>query len=274
MPGLNVKVYECSVTGVRVNDRLVDVLSAGGVTFKKCSYLLPWITGAGAGIDVIPKTGDRCMVLATSDEGKGDGGRVPVVIGFRVPSALGSGGKELAGRRENLPQGSICLRAGLESGEEGCVLLTPGGSVLVSANEICRTLYSPVDCSVVTLFNSWELIGPGGFVKWIRESGSEAISYHASYSNNTALANGTAEDSQPGDMTVDVKIGGEQEDLIDIQMTPNLESNPYFRLRVSTDGEVFIEGESITIDGRAALTLKSPNLTIKNRQVLGQTDPI
>jgi hypothetical protein len=274
MPGLNVKVYDCWVTGVREQDRLVDVKSRGGVTFEACSYLLPWISAVGVGIDVIPKYGDQCLVLATSPAGGGSG-RMAMVIGFKIPTSPEYAGKELGGRREGLPQGSIAIRAGLEGDENALLLLTPGGTVLLSANETCRTLYSPVDSSIVTLFNNWELRGPGGFVRWTRETGTDDVAYHALYATKVALATNPEEaQSAPGELAVEVKIGGEGDDPLDVSVASAPESNPFLRVRVTADGEAFVEGESINIIGRAGVTIDGANVTIKGRQVLGQGDPI
>jgi hypothetical protein len=274
MPGLNVKVYDCWVTGVRERDRLVDVKSRSGVVFEACSYLLPWISSVGTGIDVIPKTGDKCLVLAT-DPQSGTRGRMAFVIGFEVPTSFEYEGVQLGGRNAGLPQGSIALRTGLDGDDSGYLLMTPGGTILVSANETCQTLYSPVDSSVLTIFDNWQLRGPGGSVEWFRDPGSDAVSYRAKYATNVALAQTEDDGQSPGELLVDVRIGGEGDDPLDIQVTPVPGADtPQFRLRVSPEGEAFIEGESINIIGRAAVTIDAANLTIKGRQVLGQGDPI
>ena len=274
MPGLNVKVYDCWVTGVRELDRVVDVKSRNGTIFEACSYLLPWISSVGAGIDVIPKTGDKCIVLA-SDPQERSSGRMAFVIGFELPFSSQYQGFQLGGRRAELPQGSIVLRSGLDGDESGYLVMTPGGTIVVSANETCRTVYSPVDSSVITLFNNWQLRGPGGYVEWFREPGSDAVSYHAKYATNVCLAQTEDEGQSPGELLVDVRIGGEGDDPLDIQVTPVPNSEtPQFRVRVTADGEAYIEGESINIIGRAAVNIDAANLTIKGRQVLGQGDPI
>lgn len=274
MPGLNVKVYECWVTGVRERDRVVDVKSRSGAVFESCSYLLPFISAAGVGIDVIPKTGDKCIVLA-SPPAMTNKGRMAWVIGFEITVNPGYQGLHLGGRDPKAAQGSITLRAGLDGDETGYLHLSPGGTVLVSANGQCRTVYSSIDSSIISLFDNWQLRGPGGYVEWFRDPGSEAVSYHARYATNVDLANTEDGGQAAGELLVDVRVGGEGEDPLDIQVSPAPNSdNPQLRVRVTSDGEAYIEGESINIIGRAAVNIDAANLTIKGRQVLGQGDPI
>jgi hypothetical protein len=268
MPGLNVKVYECHVTGVRENDRVVDVRSRNGTVFKQVSYLLPWISSKGSGIDVIPKTGDQCMVLASSQmAGKANKGGMAMVIGFKIPTSPEYAGIELGGRMIDMPQGSIVIRALADSGDEAHLILSSGGSLLIGANDACRTLYSPVDSSIIHVFNNWEMIGPGGYVKWLREEASDAVSYEAEYR--------TLVDPEQSALRVKVRIGGEGDDPVDVVVgADDTGENPFLRVRVTADGEAFIEGESINIIGRAGVTIDGSNVTIKGRQVLGQGDPI
>jgi hypothetical protein len=263
MPGLNVKVYECHVTGVLPNDRVCDVRSRGGTVFKQCSYLLPWISARGSGIDVIPKTGDQCLVLATKT---GQGG-MAMIIGFKIPTSPEYAGIELGGRYPDLPQGSVVLQAISDSGDRAHIILNAGGSLLLGCNDACRTLYSPIDSSLIHIFNNWEMSGPGGFVKWFREEASDAVSYQAQYRTLT--------DPEQSAMRVNVRVGGEGEDPFEVIVGADEPGgNPFLRVRVTADGEAFIEGESINIIGRAGVTIDGANVTIKGRQVLGQGDPI
>lgn len=264
MPGLPVQVYECQVTGVREDDRVLDAISRNGTTFKRTSYLLPWISANGSGIDVVPKTGDQCLVLATQASPT-DSGRMAFVIGFKVPTNPLYAGQELGERLAGYPQGSVILRARAEDGNEAHVVLNAGGSLLMGANETCRTLYSPVDSSVITLFDNWVLKGPGGYVRWRREPGSGAVSYEAEHR--------TLVDPEQSAMRTHVRVGGEGEDPVEVTVHDG-GPNPFLRVRVDASGEAWIEGESLNLIGRASINIDAPNLTIKKRPVLGQKDPI
>lgn len=261
MPGLNVRVYECYVQTVHENDRLLDAVSLNGTRFRRVSYLLPWISAAGSGIDVVPRTGDQCLILA-SPAGPG---RMVFVIGFKVPTSPKSAGQELGGRLAGLPQGSVALRCLAEDGNSAHVILLPGGTLMLGANDMCRTLYSPVDNSIISIFNNWELKGPGGFVKWLRNEGEDEVSYEAQYRTHVGGDEGSI---------VDVRVGGDGEDPVEVVVTPAGGKHQSLRISVSADGEAFIEGESINIHGRANVDIDAPNITIKGRQVLGQGDPI
>lgn len=265
MPGLPVQVYECHVTGVRENDRVLDATSRTGVVFKRVSYLLPWITASGSGIDVIPKTGDNCLILKTpGNPRQADGGSMAFVIGFKIPTSPEYEGQELGQRYKDLPQGSMVLRARSEDGNDAHLILSAGGSALIGANDACRTLYSPVDSSVTTLFNSWRLNGPGGYVRWQREPKSSTVSYESEYRVNTSKDEG---------LRVNVKIGAEGGDPFEV-LVGNGGDRPYLRVRVDENGEAHIEGESINIVGRASVSIDAPTVNIKKRPVLGQKDPI
>lgn len=275
MPGLPVRVYECSVTGVGENNRVLSAKSRKGRQFTDVSYLLPWISANGSGIDLIPKTGDSCLILATpqpvktrsSAPGPRAGGNgFAMCIGFKVPPQA-VGGIELGGRLPGLPQGSIGIQCKSEGGAVGQLILTRGGTTLIAADSDCRTLYSSVDSSIIHIFNNWKVIGPGGHVRWTREQGKEDVHYHAQYRTKTEGA----------EFTVDVAIdnGGGEQSLDPVSITVHRDGgNPYLQVRVDTNGEAHIEGESINIFGRAGVSIDGAQVKIKNRQVLGQGDPI
>lgn len=265
MPGRPVRIYECEVTGVRAQDRLLDARSRKGAVFERASYLLPWINADGNGIDLVPKTGDMCMILASDPEPRQkDSGRMVMVIGFKVPVNPYVAGQELGKRDPDLPQGSISFRVRSEDGNEAHLILNAGGSLLLGANKTCRTLYSPIDDSITTLFHKWKLSGPGGYVRWERERGSSEVRYEAEYRVDTSEDVGVMRarvNIGPGDNPLDITVedGGEF---------------PYLRVRVDSNGEAWVEGESVNIIGRASLRLDAPNMTIKKRAVLDQGDPI
>ena len=276
MPGLPVEIYECHVQAVHEDDLVIDVKSRGGAEFRGVSYLLPWITANGSGIDLVPKNGDQCVILAsrppTSNQsgapraGGSDRGRYVVCIGFKLPVTPGAGGRELGGRIPGLPQGSMGFRVVSEDGNEALLLITRGGTVLLGANEGCRTLYSPVDSSIIHIFNNWELNGPGGFVRWTRVEGETAVKYEAEYRTEVE-ADQTA-------MRIGVRVDGAGANPIDIIMHNGDESRPSLRVRIDVNGEAHVEGEIINITGRAAVNIDGAQVKIKNRQVLGQGDPI
>jgi len=264
MPGLNVKIYECYVTGVHANDRILDANSKGGTVFRGASYLLPWISMNGSGIDCIPKTGDNCIILSTTPSNDSQG-RLSFCIGFKLPASEAYNGLELGQRIEGLPQGSMGFRAVAEDGNEALVLLTRGGTAVIGANGVCRTLYSPVDSSVITIFNNWELSGPGGFVKWMRDAGNEVVEYRSQYRVSTAEEEG---------VRVDIRVGGADADPVNINIGMPNSDQPFLQVLVDKDGKAWLKGESINIVGRAGVTIDGAEVKIKNRQVLGQGDPI
>lgn len=268
MPGLLTKVYECSVTGVSEADRLLSAKSRTTV-FQDISYVLPYISANGSGYDCVPQTGDKCLVLAT--EARGSRGRMAFVIGFQVPPSRQYEGLELGGRRR-LPPGSMAIRAVTEDGNVAEVVCSSGGTVLVSSNETCRTLYSPVDNSVSTLFENFMLTGPGGHVRWRRDG--QSVTYDAEYRTNTTLADERTAEQRDNDMIVRVRIGGAQNDPLDIDVTKEFGGRSLFRFRVDTNGEAWIEGESLNIIGRVSVNIDAPNLIVRGRPVLAQEDPI
>lgn len=269
MPGLTTRVYECSVTGVSEVNRLLSAKSRNGTVFQDVSYVLPWISANGSGYDCVPQTKDKCLILATPE--RGERGRMAFVIGFQVPPSRQYEGLELGDRRR-LPPGSMAMRAVAEDGNVAEVVCSSGGTVLVSSNETCRTLYSPVDNSVSTLFDNFELLGPGGHVRWRRDERS--VSYRAEYRTNTTMHDERVAESRPDDLIVNVNIGGPQDDPLDVTVTSAVGGRPALRVRVDTNGEAWIEGESLNLIGRAAVNIDAPTLTIRGRAVLAQEDPI
>ena len=276
MPGLPVEIYECQVRGVHEDDRVIDAVSRTGALFQGVSYLLPWISADGSGIDFVPKVGDQCLILASAVPranprgapfpGQVERGRYVICIGFKLPVTKGAAGLCLGGRLAGLPQGSMGFRAVSEDGNEALLLLTRGGTAIIGANEGCRTLYSPVDSSIIHIFNNWELNGPGGHIKWTRVSGQGHVQYEAEY-RTEAIAEQSA-------MRVNVNIGVDDANPVDVTVSTGPGARPYLRVRVSSSGEAFIEGEIINIVGRAGVNIDGAEVKIKNRQVLGQGDPI
>lgn len=267
MPGLPVGIYECYVKAVHEDDRVIDVVSRGGATFSRVSYLLPWISANGSGLDLVPKTGDKCVVLASPRPRKASSGRYVICIGFKLPVTPNAPGQELGERIQGLPAGSMGFRSVTEDGNEALLLLTRGGTAIIGANTGCRTLYSPVDSSVIHLFNNWEMTGPGGFVKWTRQAGESAVVYEAEYRTEV-------ESEQSGPQRVHIKIDGAEGDPVAVTVHAGDTERPYLRVRVSSDGEAFIEGEQININGRAGVNIDGAEIKIKGRQVLSQGDPI
>lgn len=271
MPGLRVRLYECQVTGVHENDRVLDAQSRIGRSFRQVSYLLPWISANGSGIDLIPKSGDHCIILATPQPvhnrlSKNLPGSFSVCIGFKLPVGM-DGGLEQGGRFQNLPQGSMGFRIMAEGGNEAILLLTRGGTAIIGAGGTCRTLYSPIDKSIIHLFENWELNGPGGFVKWTRQKGKNDVHYQARYQTKVRDAEFTV------DVVIDNAGGLQSPDPVSVTVHRD-GGRPYLQVRVDADGEAHIEGESIHILGRAGVTIDGAQVKIKNRQVLAQGDPI
>jgi hypothetical protein len=276
MPGLKLRLYECQVTGVSSVGRTIDALSRNGTRFAEVGYLLPWTSPDGAGVDFIPKVGDSCLIVAQPQVPKtmegpsrprlGGRGRFAICIGFRMVASNMGGGIYGGNRPQDWPQGSVGIRTFSEEGNEAMLLLTRGGTALLAANETCRTIYSPVDSSIIHIFNNWELEGPGGNVLWYRENDSDRVQYEANYRT-------LADEDQSG-TRVRVRVGVSEDDPVEVLVHSGDESLPFLRVRVDSNGEAFIEGQSINIHGEAGVDIDAPQITIKGRQVLGQGDPI
>lgn len=273
MPGLNIRLYECVVTGVYAHDRIFDARSRRGTRFSGLSYLTPWLSADGSGIDFVPKSGDVCLVLAEAPHddnrrglprpGQSERGRLAICIGFKNLPTVGGGGFEL-GQRIEMPDGSICLRCRSETGGDAKLLLTRGGTAILGINDICQSVYSPIDDSITHIFNTLRLKGPGGFVSWSRAQGSEDVVYEAEYRTKTLADKGHA---------VRVKIGDPQAP-VSVTVTTAGYPHPNLKISVTADGEALVEAESLKIVGRAGVEIDGAQVKIKGRQVLGQGDPI
>lgn len=275
MPGLSTRIYECEVRGVNENSRTVNALSQNGTYFKNVTYMLPWISLRGSGIDCVPQSGDKCLILATGEQVHGRRGaakasqvfkgRMAYVIGFVLPATPNAQGLYLGGRMPDLPQGSIVFRTISEDGNEAMLLLARGGTAVLQANGQCKTAYSPLDNSISHIFNHWEMKGPGGFVKWTRDDGESSVRYEAQYRVGASEEEG---------QQVNVRIGGDTDTPVEISVSEPTYANPYLKVTVDSQGQARIEGEFIDIFGRAGVNIDGADVRIKNRQVLGQGDPI
>ena len=275
MPGLSTRIYECEVRGVNENDRTVNALSANGTHFKNVTYVLPWISLRGSGLDCVPQNGDKCLILASGEHMQGRRGapkanqsfkgRMAYVMGFVLPPTPNAAGLYLGDRIPDLPQGSIALRTISEDGNDARVLITRGGTVVLQSNEACKTVYSPIDNSITHIFDNWEMKGPGGFVRWTREDGESEVKYEAQYRVGASEEEG---------QQVNVRIGGDADTPIEISVGEPTYERPYLRVTVNAQGEANIEGEIINITGRVAVNIDGADMRIKGRQVLDQQDPI
>jgi hypothetical protein len=254
---------------------MLSVTSRNGTRFEGVSYLLPWITANGSGIDIVPKVGDQCLVAAEPEAVRVQGGsmaidssrrwRFAVCLGFKLPGSPNAEGVFLGDRISGLPQGSIALRSVSEDGNEAMLLLTRGGTAMLTANETCRTVYSPVDSSISHIFDNWQMKGPGGHVKWTRAEDSEAVKYEAEYRSLVSEDEGHR---------VRVTIDEEADNPIEIRFDNIGYGRPLLHIYIDERGEAHVEGEQINIRGRAGVSIDGAEVRIKNRQVLGQGDPI
>jgi hypothetical protein len=268
VPGINVKIYECQVTAVRIEDRVFDAKSRNGTPFKNVSYLLPYANLLGGGFDATPRSGDSCIIAADSASSSPTWiGRWAICLGFRLPVTPNAGGLELGGRITDLPSGSVVMRAIDEEGNDARVVCFSGGTVLLGSGDACQTVYSPVDKSIIHVFNQWEMHGPAGYVRWLRETGSSDPWYRAQYRTRTN------EDEDA--LRVDIDIGGSEDNPVRIDVTRLADQEvPNLTIRVDSFGEVFIEGESININGKSSVDITGGTVSILGREVLKQTDPI
>jgi hypothetical protein len=244
--------------------RLIDARSIyTGQSFKGISYALPYISSFGGGVDFIPRVGDRCLVLATDQGRFGSGGRWAMCIGFRN----GFGAQPQA--RQAMDEGAVCIRSVDEQGNDAYVVCHTGGTVLIGSGQAAKTVYSPLNSTIAHLFDNWESRGSGGHVLWNRAQGS----------GETTLDIECRTRSNPDDTgaRIRVQVGIDEENPVVIEVVNEKSADagtPPMRVRVSADGQMWLEGESINIVGRAAVSIDAPTLNIKNRPVLTGGDPI
>jgi len=262
--GRQPRMFECEVLAVNAAARSLD---ARGISssrkFPGASYILPYVNSLGGGIDFVPKTGDRCLVMAT-DQGGPAAGSLALVVGFETGFVSGIGG-----RMPDLTEGSVCLRSVDEEGNDAHVVAYAGGTLLLGSGRAARTVYSPLDSSIVSLFDNFELRGSGGHVLWNRASGSEKVTLDAEYRT-------MSRPESPG-LRLRVRLGMDDANPLQIEAVNDQSSDsstPPFRLRVTSQGEVYLEGESVNVIGRAAVTIDAPTVNIKGKPVLAEKDPI
>jgi len=262
----SVRAYDCFVTAVRPGDRVIDVRSiSGGARFSNVSYLMPYITALGSGVDCVPQEGDRCLVLA-SEAPSAHAGRFVICIGFQLPTGSG-GGLYLGGRDPDLPPGSVAIRAVDELGHEAKVICYRGGTLLIGSGQTATTLYSPIDSSIIHLFNTWEMIGPGGRVTWAREGGKDNVTYAAEYRVKA--------DEEADGFRVNIEIGVDDATPVRVAVTRKKEDDlPALVVTVDGDGVAKIAANQLVVTAYANIDINAPEVTIKGRTVLDQKDPI
>jgi hypothetical protein len=264
MPGLSVKLFECTVEEVSEANRVItSAVSRKGRRFKNLSYMVPYINMLGSGLDFLPQRDDTCLVLA------GDPGTFETCIGFKLRPTKGpNGGLELAGRLKSLPPGSMAIRAVGEDGSEARVIAYRGGTVVIGSGALATSVYSPLG-EIKHLFDKFEMNGPGGFVRWRREKGEKTVTYEAEYRVNTDAA-------QEG-MRVNIRIGpaNEKKDPVSIVVSRRKDdAAPALSLTVTKDGEVKFNGNLVDINVLARLIINCPNIVLNGRRILPIDDPI
>jgi len=262
MTAVSVKLYECTVQRVQPESRVIDVVSRRGRQFREISYLLPYINSLGGGVDCVPQEKDQCIVLAEDEPSD-----FAFCIGFRVPLSFrkeSPDSLELADRIIDLGRGSTAVRAVGEDGTEARLICYRGGSVLISSGKLATTLYTPIGDAIIHLFQSWELIGPGGFVRWTRKPGSEEVTYDAEY--RTAV--------DENSFKVTVGIGGDGDPLRLDVVRGDKDAPQALSLHVTSDGIVKVSGMIIEFKAQGRLEFSAPNIYINKRRVTAKPDPI
>lgn len=258
MPGSTVKIYECRVQSVDAVGRTITVRSIKGRKFVNVSYLLPYIAAAGTGIDLVPEVGSTCIVLGAA------GSDLNVVIGFRLTLAEGGEGRELGGRIKDLPEGAMGFRVKSEDGSEAKLICYPGGTAVVGSGKRAVTVYSNAG-DIRHLFNSWQMTGPGGHMKWSRKEGSKKVSYSSEYRVNTKAA-------EPG-LRVNVDIAdGDTPFRVAVTRQQN-DPRPAFEVSVDKDGVARIKGNVIELNAFARFEVLSPNVILNGRRLKPTKEP-
>ncbi len=247
-----VMVYECYVESVVPTRRTLNARSRQGKRFVGVSYLLPYMSSIGSGIDVIPEVGAECVVLTGAH-------KLEFVLGFK----LGLSAKVVD--TEELPDGSLALRAKGEDGSYGYLICAKGGTLFLGSGDSARTVYNPIDKSILHKFNNWEMKGPGGFVTWRRDKASDRVTYEAQYRTRMGKENDgfrttiQMSDENPLSIVVD---------------KPNTQDYPALVLTVDKDGNLVIGGNTIRFEAIGSIEIEAPSVIINQRPVLGQRDPI
>lgn len=257
MPGSAVRIYECRVQAVRGHDRVLDAISVRGRQFRDLSYLLPYISAMGSGLDCVPNVGDTCIVLATENG-------LQVVVGFRIVLADGGEGKELGGRVDPLPEGSMAMRAVAEDGSDARVICYRGGTVIVGSGALATSVYTPG--MIQHLFDNWTQEGPGGFIKWTRAQGKDKVEYHSQHRipvDPAVRGYRVNVDIVDGDVPVTVTVARDDGDPI-----------PPMKITFDKDGKVIIDTTIMKIRALATLELEAPNLVLNNRRVRPTLEPL
>lgn len=264
MTAVSVKLYECTVDRVQPQSRVLDCTSRKGRQFREITYLLPYISAQGSGIDAVPRERDSCLVLAEdspSDYAFCIGFQVPLTLNQQYPEAL-----RLGDRQVDLGRGAMAIRAVGDDGSEAKLICYQGGSVLVGSGKQALTLYTPIDNGIINLFNNWELIGPGGFVKWTREEGSSEVKYEAEYR--------TGVDEDGDSFRVNIGIGvGDDPVSMSVSRGPS-DQRPPLTVRVTQDGLVRFEGTCMEFEALGRIEMKAPNIVLNGRRVLARDDHI
>jgi hypothetical protein len=262
MTAVSVKLYECTVKRVQPESRVMDCVSRAGRKFQDLTYLLPYINALGSGIDAVPQEKDSCIVLAEdapSDFAFCIGFRVPFTFNEQYPDSL-----ELGDRQVDLDRSSIAVRAVGEDGTEAKMICYRGGSVLIGSGKQAITLYTPIDNSIIHLFNNWEMIGPGGFVKWKREEGSDSVTYESEYRTKTG---------EDAPFKVNVGIGGDG-DPFRLEVSRGGDAIPPLSIHVKEDGLVEVQGVCMEFEAQGRIEFKAPNIVLNGRRILARDDHI
>ena len=248
------QLFECSVKSVDTDKRILSCTSINGRDFQQISWLLPWLSSKGGGIDIVPTRGDRCLVAS-------DGQRT-YVLGFCQNTI------STEEHRESIDEGSIGFKIQNEDGSYAKILLNNGGAIIIQANGMLSSFWNPIDNSVIHHFFSMETICPGGYIKWRYNDQTGAVTYEAQYKNSAIDTEAT-----------EIKISFDQTENNEFDIIlKQLRNNKSRRLHIRADksGSFMIEADvSIVIRSKGILILDAPIIRVNNRNFSTlSTEPI
>jgi hypothetical protein len=119
---------------------------------------------------------------------------------------------------------------------------------------------------MLSLFNNWQMEGPGGFKRWTREEGSDKVAYSAEYRVNV--------DEDSADFRVNVDIADGEVPVAVTVLRGKNDAHPPLALTVGSDGVVTISGMVMNVEMEGKFEVSAPNIVLNGRRIIARDDPI
>lgn len=267
---LNGRTCLARVVSVDTDNRLLTVNTLGNKMFGTDDLYLPnvkighiaWHPNGTYGV-YIPQIGEYVLIMFINSE--------PISM-CSYPLSLTEGGGQLANQTDDLGPGDLGF-IGLGTAMGGArIIVRAAGTVEIESTKGCRTYWLPINDTINTVCQNYELEPAAGFVHWTIDSvNGDAVMDLKAYDNNQPTAAvhlqvGTADSGA----LVDLALGDVDENL-DVP-TPNL------TLQIQSDGTTDLniaQGKitiSMTPDGALTLDLAADaNITVGGKALVDVT---